>query len=125
MVTRWGMGKLGMVAFKADEKQPFLGYDLSRGRDYSEATAARIDQDVQRLLAERHEAVRRLLTGARVELERFAAALLREETVDRDGLVRILGERPDTSGSTTSADAPETTPLAVSWVGDGGSSSGC
>ena len=117
MVTRWGMGKLGMVAFKADEKQPFLGYDLSRGRDYSEATAARIDQEVQRLLAERHEAVRRLLTGARVELERFAATLLQEETVDQGGLVRILGQRPsegeDTSGSTTSANSPETIPLAV------------
>src|SRR5208282_6880017 len=57
MVTRWGMGRLGLIAFKADEQQPFLGYEISQGRDYSEATAARIDQEVQRLLEETHEEV--------------------------------------------------------------------
>ena len=36
MMTRWGMGSLGPVAFESDEQQPFLGYELSRGRDYSE-----------------------------------------------------------------------------------------
>jgi cell division protease FtsH len=40
MVSRWGMGKLGLVAFRADEQQPFLGYELSQRPDYSEATAA-------------------------------------------------------------------------------------
>src|SRR5208337_4386100 len=34
MVTRWGMGKLGLVAFKGDEQHPFLGYEMSQGRDY-------------------------------------------------------------------------------------------
>jgi cell division protease FtsH len=94
MVTRWGMGRLGVVAFKADEKQPFLGYDLSQGRDYSEATAARIDEEVQRLLAERHEVVHSLLASAREKLERLVETLLEEETVDREGLLRILGPRP-------------------------------
>jgi cell division protease FtsH len=93
MVTRWGMGELGLVAFSSDERQPFLGYDLSQGRDYSEATAARIDADVQRLLESRHQVVRRLLGGARDRLDRLVTALLHEETVDEDGLTRILGPR--------------------------------
>jgi cell division protease FtsH len=46
MVTRWGMGNLGLAAFKSDDHQPFLGYDLSQGREYSEATAAKIDQEI-------------------------------------------------------------------------------
>jgi cell division protease FtsH len=58
MVTRWGMSELGLVAFKADEQQPFLGYEIARGRDYSEATAARIDQEVLRLLAQVHDQAR-------------------------------------------------------------------
>ena len=94
MVTRWGMGDLGLVAFEVDEEHPFLGYELAQGRDYSEATAARIDQDVQRLLAERHEYVCRLLTDAQASLHHLAEALLQEEAVDRDALVRILGPRP-------------------------------
>jgi cell division protease FtsH len=94
MVTRWGMGSLGLIAFQADAEHPFLGYELAQGRDYSEATAARIDQDVQRLLSERQEVVRQLLTDAREQLDRLALALLAEETINEEELVRILGPRP-------------------------------
>jgi cell division protease FtsH len=95
MVTRWGMGELGPIAFKTDEQQPFLGYEISQGRDYSEATAARIDQEVQRLVKDAHERVRRCLSDARPQLDRLVDALLREETVGADELSRILGPRPE------------------------------
>lgn len=93
MVTRWGMGSLGVTAFQADEEQPFLGYELAQGRDYSEATAAQIDGDIQRLLADGHETVRGLLTKFRPQLEQLVQTLLKEETVDRGALVRVLGPR--------------------------------
>jgi cell division protease FtsH len=97
MVTRWGMGGVGLAAFQADEEHPFLGYELAQGRDYSEDTAARIDQDVQRLLEESHETARRLLTGERSKLDHLAQSLLHEETVDQDALAQILGPRPETA----------------------------
>jgi cell division protease FtsH len=93
MVTRWGMGKLGLIAFKSDEQNPFLGYELSQRPDYSEATAAEIDVEVRSLLEQAHEEVRRLLMTARQSLDRLAAALLRDETVGADQLERILGPR--------------------------------
>jgi cell division protease FtsH len=95
MVTRWGMGKLGLVAFKADEQQPFLGYEISQGRDYSEATAARIDQEVRALLDEAHDEVRRCLNDARERLDGLVNALLKEETVGPEELERILGPRAE------------------------------
>jgi cell division protease FtsH len=95
MVTRWGMGSLGPVAYQADEQQPFLGYELTQGRDFSETTAARVDQDIQQLLQERHETARHLLTGARDKLDDLVEALLHEETIDQDELARILGPRPE------------------------------
>ncbi len=94
MITRWGMGSLGPVAFQADEEQPFLGYQLAQGRDYSDATAARIDQEVEHLIAERQEVVRLLLTAARERLDMLAEALLTDETVREDGLEHMLGPRP-------------------------------
>jgi cell division protease FtsH len=100
MVMRWGMGTLGLTAFQVDEEQPFLGYQLSQGREYSEATAARIDQDVQRLLEERHTAVQRLLTEARTQLDQLAQALLEQETLDQQDLMALLGPRPVQSAST-------------------------
>ena len=94
MVARWGMGNLGLVAFKTADHQPFLGYDLSQGREYSEATAAKIDREVQRLLEERHKAVYELLTSEREKLDLLVGTLLKEETVDQAMLAEILKARP-------------------------------
>jgi cell division protease FtsH len=94
MVTRWGLGKLGPMAFQLDERQPFLGYELSQGRKYSEATAARIDEEVQQLLEERRQDVHKLLAGARGKLDRLVNVLLQEETVAQERLAEVLGPRP-------------------------------
>jgi cell division protease FtsH len=93
MMTRWGMGSLGPVAFESDDQQPFLGYEMSQGRDYSESTAARIDEDVRKLIAERCEIVTSLLKGARAKLDKLAETLLHEETVDEPVLEQILGAK--------------------------------
>ncbi|TAM57535.1 ATP-dependent metallopeptidase FtsH/Yme1/Tma family protein [bacterium] len=95
MVMRWGMGELGLLAFKAEGEQPFLGYEITQGREYSEATAARIDADVGRLLNAARDQARASLTGARERLDLLAQTLLREETVGPDDLDRILGARVD------------------------------
>jgi cell division protease FtsH len=94
MVTRWGMGSLGLVAFEAEEEQPFLGYQLAQGRDYSEATAARVDDDVRQLLEESHQTVRKLLTGARDQLDRLSQLLFEKETIGPEELEQVLGPRP-------------------------------
>jgi cell division protease FtsH len=98
MVTRWGMGKLGLVAFRVDEQQPFLGYELTQRPDYSEATAAEIDLEVRGLLEQSHEQVRRRLTDSRQYLDRLVEALLEQETVGLDKLTQILGPRPRQPG---------------------------
>jgi cell division protease FtsH len=103
MVARWGMSGLGLAAFKVDEQQPFLGYDLSQGKEYSEATAARIDDEVRKILEERHATVRTLLTRARAPLDRLVAGLLHDESVDEEGLLRILGPRPGATEETKPA----------------------
>jgi len=97
MVTRWGMGSLGLVAFEAEEEQPFLGYQLAQGRDYSEATAARVDDDVRQLLEDSHETVRNLLTGARDQLDRLSQLLFEKETIGPEELEQVLGPRPPLS----------------------------
>jgi len=93
MVTRWGMGSLGLMAFQADEEHPFLGYELSQGREYSEETASTIDRDVRRFLDERYRAVLQMLKSERKKLDDLVALLLKEETVERSALEEILGPR--------------------------------
>jgi cell division protease FtsH len=91
MVTRWGMSDLGLAAFRTDESQPFLGYEMTQGPDYSEATAARIDAAVQQLLNRAHERVLTLLTASKVQLASLAEALIRDETLELTQLTAILG----------------------------------
>jgi cell division protease FtsH len=93
MITRWGMGTLDSMAFSSDDQQPFLGYELSQGKDYSEQTAAQIDRDVQDLLHERHTYVSNLLKEKREKLDELAQALLQEETIGQTELKNILGDR--------------------------------
>jgi cell division protease FtsH len=106
MVTRWGMGSLGAIAFQTDDQQPFLGYELTQGRDYSESTATLVDQDIQRLLDERHDYARRLLSEHRQQLDRLANTLLHEETIDQNTMTRILGERTEPEEETVRSEAP-------------------
>jgi cell division protease FtsH len=93
MITRWGMGDLGLMAIASDDEQPFLGYELTQGHEYSEETSARIDRDIQKLLDERHKLVTTILTRERDKLDHLVEALLSEETVDREVLTKILGPR--------------------------------
>jgi cell division protease FtsH len=93
MVTRWGMGSLGVMALSSDEEQPFLGYELAQGKDYSEKTAARIDQDIQDLLSDRYQCVLQLLKDEREKLDQLVQVLLQEETIDETQMSHILGEK--------------------------------
>jgi len=103
MVTRWGMSDLGLAAFRAEDGQPFLGYQLTQGRDYSEATAARIDAAVQQLLDRAHETVLALLTTSKKQLEHLAEALLRDETLELKQLSALLGPARSTNDKAPSA----------------------
>src|SRR3954462_1754816 len=83
MVCEWGMSeKLGMIEYGGHEDYVFLGRDISRARDYSEATAEEIDREVRRLLDEAYQTARRTLLGHRDKLDIIAKALLEFETLD-------------------------------------------
>ena len=51
MVCEWGMSdKLGPLTFGKKEEQIFLGREINQHRDYSEATAITIDEEVMRIV---------------------------------------------------------------------------
>src|SRR5436853_6472657 len=66
MVCEWGMSeKMGMVEYGDHEDYVFLGRDISRARDYSEATAEEIDREVKRLLDEAYQKAKETLLANR------------------------------------------------------------
>ena len=66
MVTRWAMSDFGLMTLDENEEQPFLGYDYSQGRGCSEATAARVDAEIQHLLEERYNYTRQCLDKKKI-----------------------------------------------------------
>ena len=93
MITRWGMGNLGLMSIEGDENAPFLGYELTQPRNISDETAALIDQNVKQLLEQIHQDVKQLLISYRPQLDQLVQALLQEETINEEGLMKILGSQ--------------------------------
>jgi cell division protease FtsH len=89
MVCDYGMSSVGVVSLGEMQEQPFLGTS-ARSRDFSEATAERIDAEVARLLDEAYAHARGVLTQNRHILDRVAQILLERETLDGPEFERIV-----------------------------------
>jgi len=82
--------RMGMVEYGEHEDYVFLGRDISRARDYSEATAEQIDQEVRKLLDEAYQTAKATLIAHRDKLEIIAKALLEYETLDGSQIREIV-----------------------------------
>lgn len=91
MVTRWGMsGELGPMVYGQKEELIFLGREISEQRDYSEAIAEQIDQEVRKLVNDAYKKTRQILTTYRDKLEEVAQRLLEVETLNREEFEAIF-----------------------------------
>jgi len=120
MVCEWGMSeKMGMVEYGDHEDYVFLGRDISRARDYSEATAEQIDQEVRRLIDESYQLAKHTLISNRDTLETIAKALLEFETLDGSQIKeiiehgRLINPPPGIGGPPSKKPAPEKPPKQV------------
>ncbi len=92
MVCEWGMSELGPLAFGAKEEPVFLGRDYVQRSNYSEGTAAKIDQEVKRIVDQGLEQARKLLTEYREVLERLAHELLDRESLEGVEIYQLIEE---------------------------------
>jgi len=121
MVTRWGMSdRLGPVALGETEEQIFLGKEWGHKRDFSEATAQIIDDEVTRIIKDCYDRAEHILTEHIDQLHLLAKTLLERETVDGEELRKLLsgealgpvrsihndGTAPPRPEGTASAEAP-------------------
>ncbi|MEB3349425.1 MAG: ATP-dependent zinc metalloprotease FtsH3 [Cyanobacteriota bacterium] len=91
MVTRFGMSdRLGPVALGRSNGGMFLGRDIAAERDFSEDTAAAIDEEVSQLVAAAYKRATEVLTANRPVLDALADMLVETETVDAEQLQELL-----------------------------------
>lgn len=92
MVTRYGMSnQLGPIVFGEKEELIFLGREISEQRNYGDAVARQIDEEVRRLAGEAYENAFQILITNRAVLDDMANTLLEFETIEGEQLAQLLG----------------------------------
>jgi cell division protease FtsH len=90
MVCEFGMSELGPLTFGKKEEQIFLGREIAQHRDYSEATAVKIDEEVRRMIGRGYDTAKGILSGNHDTLIRIALALLDREVLDANEIKLII-----------------------------------
>jgi cell division protease FtsH len=90
MVCEFGMSQLGPLTFGKKEEQIFLGREINQHRDYSEATAVKIDEEVRRIIRQGYDNAKSIIADGREELKRIAMALLEREVLDANEVKMLI-----------------------------------
>jgi cell division protease FtsH len=95
MVTQYGMSEaLGAATLEGPRQPVFLpGTHPTERLEYSERTACVIDGEIQRVLTEAEQRVRRTLSEQRALLDAVAQLLLAQEVIDRPTLIGLIAAR--------------------------------
>jgi cell division protease FtsH len=105
MVTEFGMSeKLGLVKLGHKHNEVFLGRDIGEDRNYSDAIAYAIDQEVKAIVDSCYEKVRNILVENEDEMKKVASALLEREIIEGKELNILLGIEEEENGSTPSSE---------------------
>lgn len=113
MVCEWGMSGMGPLTFGKRDEEVFLGREITQHRPYSEATAIRIDSEVQALVSEGYDRAKQIIEDNEQGLRLVAEALLEREVLTGDEVRTLLdGDALDplvlAPADSNPADDPET-----------------
>ena len=91
MVTKFGMSdRLGLVAYGNDNNEVFLGRDFSSTPNYSEKTAAVIDEEIENVVMQQYQKALKLLTDAMPKVHKVAQVLFEREKISGDDFREIM-----------------------------------
>ena len=91
MVSQWGMSdKMGAMTYGKSQEHVFMGRDFGTTRDFSEEFAAELDREVKKIIDERYEVAKQLLSENRDLLDAIAKELLEKETLDDADVTEII-----------------------------------
>ena len=93
MVTVYGMSeKMGNLAYGTSQEHVFMGRDFGHQRDFSEEIAADIDKEVKRIVDERYNIAKQMLSENEDMLRKIARELLERETLDEAEFSEIMNK---------------------------------
>ncbi|MFH1694790.1 MAG: ATP-dependent zinc metalloprotease FtsH [Patescibacteria group bacterium] len=91
LVTRFGMSeKMGPVSFDRSDDHIFLGRDMIASKGYSEETASKIDQEVDKFLQDALETAKKIISSNKKALKGIADVLLEKEVLEQDEFNKLV-----------------------------------
>ena len=106
MVTKYGMSeRLGPITYGTDTSNPFLGKEMGHVSNYSEETAAEIDEEVKSIIFDAYQKTEKVLTDHIDVLHRLAGVLFEKEKLDADEFIDVIEGRLLPSGMSQAAEA--------------------
>ena len=106
MVTKYGMSeRLGPITYGTDTSNPFLGKEMGHVSNYSEETAAEIDEEVKSIIFDAYQKTEKALTDHIDVLHRLAGVLFEKEKLDADEFIDVIEGRLLPSGMSQAAEA--------------------
>ena len=91
MVTKYGMSsRLGPITYGTDNNEVFLGRDFSSTPNYSEETAAVIDEEINKIISDQYKKALDLLQQHMDKLHSVAKVLFEQEKIDGEAFRAIM-----------------------------------
>lgn len=90
LVVSYGMSELGTRTFGDKDEMIFLGREIHEARDYSENTAQKIDEEINRLITRAREVAYDIIKKERSKLDLIAKTLLEKETIEKDEFEKLM-----------------------------------
>ena len=91
MVTVYGMSsRLGTIMYGQGQGEVFLGRDLAQTKNYSEETAAIIDEEVKAIIDKAYNTAKQILAANIDKLHIVAGILLEKEKIDGEEFERVF-----------------------------------
>ena len=91
MVTKYGMSeRLGPISFGSGNDEVFLGKDYSHARNYSEAVASEIDDEIHSIVTGAYNRAKEILSAHIDKLHLLAEYLFKNEKIDGDTFGKLM-----------------------------------
>lgn len=95
MITEYGMSdELGPLTYGHKSEEVFLGRDINRDRNYSDAVAYAIDKEAKQYMENSYKKAEGILRTNMERLDKVAAQLIEKETIDADEFEAIMQGTP-------------------------------
>jgi len=83
---------LGPIVFGEKKELSFLGQNFGEDKNYSEKIAEKIDKEVDKIIKDAKKQAIKILKTKKALLEKIAKTLIKNETIEREELEKIIGK---------------------------------